>query len=627
MELISLKEIDFGFGGPKLLDGLNFNIKSGEKVCLMGRNGVGKSTLLKIISGKIKPDSGNIVIKPGTKVSYLAQNPPDNILGNIHTIITEGIGEIADLLNEYNRLDLAIRENPSPELFNKFEQIQQQIDLNQGWHITQKTDDIIKTIGLLPHNEYNKLSTGLKRKVLIAKALVGESDIILLDEPSNHLDIKAISWLEEHLSIYDKSICFITHDRTLIHKLASRIVELERGKLTNYTCTYKEYLKRKEEELSTEKKQVALFEKKLSIEEVWIRQGVRERRTRNMGRVKKLKEMRKEHQMRRERMGKTKIQLQQAHKSGKVVVETDSLSFSYDDNTIIKDFTTFIIRGDKIGIIGPNGAGKSTLLRLLLGKLEPASGKIKTGVNMEIAYFDQTREQLDDNKTVQENICGMDDTVVINGLQKHITSYLKDFLFLPAQARTSASALSGGEKNRLLLARLFLKPFNVLILDEPTNDLDLETLELLEEKLVEFNGTLFLVSHDRTFLNNIVTSTISFEGNGLILEYAGGYDDYLKQKQTSIQSSDQKKPETKKKKEKPKSKKTKLSYNEERELKSLPEKIEPLEEEQKKLHNLLNEPDFYKNQGQQLQNIQNRLKEIDSTLLELYERWEYLESI
>ncbi|MDX1693789.1 MAG: ATP-binding cassette domain-containing protein, partial [Ketobacteraceae bacterium] len=481
------------------------------------------------------------------------------------------------------------------------------------------------------------LSGGLKRRVLLARALVQDPDLLLLDEPTNHLDIDAIQWLEGFLQQYTGALLFISHDRAFIKNLANRIVDLDRGKLSSWEGSYDNYLRRKEEALHAEEKERERFDKKLSQEEAWIRQGIKARRTRNEGRVRALKAMRSEYAQRRQTLGKANLTSNAAEKSGKQVIEAEHISYQYDGTPIVKDFSTLILRGDKIGIIGPNGVGKSTLLKLLLGKLEPQSGRVRLGTNLEVAYFDQLRDQLDETRSVRDNVGEGSDTVTINGQSKHVIGYLQDFLFTPERANTPVSALSGGEKNRLLLARIFTRPSNVLVLDEPTNDLDIETLELLEEMVTNYPGTVLLVSHDRDFINNVVTSTLAFEGNGVIREYVGGYDDWLRQRPSPAQAGNRKpsdkaaeKPTEsagKKVPDKPQPKARKLSYKEIRELEALPQQIEDLETEQSELHEKLADPRLYQDQPQNVQALQDRLAVVESELEQAFERWEALEAL
>ncbi|NOY63285.1 MAG: ATP-binding cassette domain-containing protein, partial [Gammaproteobacteria bacterium] len=530
MSLITLRDVSVSFGGPHLLNKANLQIEPNERVCLIGRNGEGKSTLLKVIMGEVETDEGQIESGDALRITALEQQVPHNIKGSVFDVVAQALGEQGELLKAYHHLLHDLSENADEKLLNQLERIQQQLDDTGAWQLEQRVEKVLSRLDLDPELEFSALSGGLKRRVLLARALLPEPDLLLLDEPTNHLDIDSIRWLEEFLCQFRGALLFITHDRTLLRRLATRIVELDRGIITSWPGDYDNYLRRKSEALEAEAKQNALFDKKLAQEEVWIRQGIKARRTRNEGRVRALKQLRVERQARRQQQGQARLRIQDHKASGKIVIEVDNASFSYGSTPCIRNFSTIIQRGDKIGIIGPNGCGKSTLIRLLLGELEAQQGSIKRGTRLEVAYFDQLRSHLDDEKTVADNVADGADKVIVNGHERHIISYLQDFLFPPQRARSPVSALSGGEKNRLLLAQLFAKPANFLVMDEPTNDLDVDTLELLEELLMEFKGTVLLVSHDRAFLNNIATSTLAFEGNGTFNDYVGGYDDWLRQR-------------------------------------------------------------------------------------------------
>ena len=526
MALINLRNINVGFGTPLLIDGIDLQIEKGERVCLVGRNGAGKSTLMKIISGELKPDSGEITAQQGIKVTRLTQEVPQNLTGTVFEVIGSGLGDIYKILADYHNLSRTL-SNGDEKALSEFERIHHELEARDGWQASQMVDTVISKLSLPSDTDISTLSGGYKRRVLLGRALVSEPDLLLLDEPTNHLDIGSINWLEEFLLGFRGTILFVTHDRMLLQKLATRIIELDRGKLTSWQCDYRNYLERKEALLNSEAQQNALFDKKLSEEEAWIRQGVKARRTRNEGRVRALMELRRQRMDRRELEGSAKIRVREADLSGKIVIETKNASYSYDDgNSIVKDFSTTIFRGDKVGIIGPNGSGKSTLLKLLLGKIEPISGSVRLGTRLEVAYFDQHRAVLDDERTVQDNIGDGNDQIMIDGKPRHIIGYLQEFLFSPARARTPVKVLSGGERSRLLLAKLFIKPSNVIVMDEPTNDLDSETLSLLEELLLDYPGTVLLVSHDRAFLNNVATSTLVFEHGGLN-EYIGGGEAFV----------------------------------------------------------------------------------------------------
>jgi ATP-binding cassette subfamily F protein uup len=625
MALITLRAVNVGFGGPALLEHVDLKIERGERLCLVGRNGTGKSTLMKLIAGEIKADEGEIVYKQGISITRLTQEVPRDLTGTIFDVVAEGLGEQGKLLAEFHHISLELAHDCSDKIMKRFEQVQHKLEACGGWEVEQKVTATLTRMQLDPDMEFSALSGGLKRRVLLARALVNKPDLLMLDEPTNHLDIEAIRWLEDFLLDFDGTLLFVTHDRALLKKLATRIIELDRGSLTSWPGNYETYLLRKQEALDAEATEHALFDKKLAQEEVWIRQGIKARRTRNEGRVRALETMRREHSDRRNKMGSVRMELQSGTNSGKLVVEADHISQAYGDKTIIRDFSTVILRGDKIGILGPNGAGKTTLLKALLGEEEPKSGTIKLGTKIEVAYFDQHRSVLDESKSVIDNLAQGSDKVTINGVERHIISYLQDFLFSPERARTPVKALSGGERNRLLLARLFTKPANLLIMDEPTNDLDVETLELLEELLLNYKGTLLLVSHDRAFINNVITSTLVFEGDGVINEYVGGYDDWLRQKSEA-------KPAAIAKKNKPQTssvanaeQKKKLSYKDQRELDALPKTIEKLENEQSELMAKLGDPDFYQQQGDAVSKVNDRLAAIEAELSVCYQRWEALE--
>ncbi|MDP2157969.1 MAG: ATP-binding cassette domain-containing protein, partial [Nitrospirota bacterium] len=541
MALVSLQDVRVAFGGPELIDGVTLQIERRERVCLVGRNGAGKSTLLKIIGKEIIPDSGEVILEQGVRIASLDQEVSQHLSGTVFDVVSEGLGSLVGLLAEYHTVSNRLSHSrDTADLMAELERIQHLIESSGGWQMQQRVDTVLSRLGLDPDASVADLSGGYKRKVLLAQALVNEPDLLLLDEPTNHLDIESISWLEEFLLEFGGSLLFITHDRRFLQTLATRIIELDRGRLTDWPGDYTTYLARRQAELDAEATHSALFDKKLSQEEVWIRQGIKARRTRNEGRVRALKELRKQRLARREIIGSASMKLNEAERSGRQVIEAKNISHAYEDQTLIRNFSTTILRGDKIGIIGPNGSGKTTLLKILLGSLDPLGGSVRSGTNLQIAYFDQHRAQLDDNKSVIENVGDGFEHVTVNGRSRHIIGYLEDFLFSSERARSPVKVLSGGERNRALLAKLFTKPSNLLVMDEPTNDLDMDTLDLLEEMLVDYEGTVLLVSHDRAFLNNVVTSTIVFEGNGNVSEYVGGYDDWLRQsKPTSPPRTDQ----------------------------------------------------------------------------------------
>jgi len=627
MALLTLKDIALGYGGLPLLDGIDLQIEAGERVCLVGRNGEGKSSLMKIIAGEIEVDRGEIIRQKGLKISRLSQEVPRETTGTIYEVVASGLDSLFELLTAYHNASQNLQHDHSAAVLAALEKAQHALDAADGWQANQRVDMVLSRLDLPADQLFQNLSGGLKRRVLLARALVSEPDLLLLDEPTNHLDIAAITWLEEFLLNFSGTLLFVTHDRMLLRKLATRIVELDRGQLHSWPGDFATYLRRKEELLLAEESQQHKFDKKLAQEEVWIRQGIKARRTRNEGRVRALLALRKERSARRQQTGKASLQLQDVQSSGKLVAAATDISFFYGEKPIIKNLTTTVMRGDKIGIIGPNGVGKSTLLKVLLGHLAPQSGTVKLGTRIEPCYFDQNREQLDPDKSVADTVAEGHDKVIFNGQPRHIIGYLQDFLFSPARARSPVSILSGGEKNRLLLAKLFTRPFNVLVMDEPTNDLDVETLELLEELLLDFPGTLLLVSHDRAFVNNVVTSTLVFEGEGRITEYAGGYDDWLLQRKEPSPAPVAAKTEKIDRKDRLKKEKPlKLSYKEERELLALPQQIEALETEQQELFRKMADPGSYQQEGAPIAQAKARLAEIEQGLEKAFSRWEELEA-
>jgi ATP-binding cassette subfamily F protein uup len=628
MATITLKDIGLSFGGLPLLNGIDLQIEPGERLCLVGRNGEGKSSLMKILSGELEPDRGEITRQKGLRVARLTQEVPADLTGTVYEVVAGGLGEMFALLARYHAVSHLLQTDHSEAVLAELEEAQHALDAADGWQAQQRVDTVLSRLQLPADQEFTTLSGGLKRRVLLARALVSEPDLLLLDEPTNHLDIEAINWLEEFLLGFSSTLLFVTHDRMLLQKIATRIVELDRGRLTSWPGNFATYLQRKQEALDAEASQSHKFDKKLAQEETWIRQGIKARRTRNEGRVRALIDLRKERSERRTQTGKARIQMQDADRSGKLVASLKDVSFYYDFAPIIKNLTATIMRGDKVGIIGPNGVGKSTLLKLLLGQLQPTEGTISLGTRIESCYFDQNREQLDPEKTVADNVTDGGDTVMVGGQPRHIISYLQDFLFAPDRTRSPVRVLSGGEKNRLLLAKLFTQPFNVLVMDEPTNDLDVETLELLEELLLDFEGTLLLVSHDRAFLNNVVTSTLVFEGEGRVEEYAGGYDDWLLQRPQPPAPSPATKSEKGSKKEPAKkAAHRKLSYKEERELEALPKRLEDMEKEKEELHWQLADPTLYQKDGTAVPKTQKRLEELEQELKKAYGRWEALEAV
>ncbi|MFK8933617.1 MAG: ABC transporter ATP-binding protein [Acinetobacter sp. GWC1_38_13] len=633
MAYITLRDVHLAFGGPALLDGANFNLERGERVCLIGRNGEGKSTLLKLIEGSLLPDSGEVSIQNGLTVSMLAQDVPMDS-GKVADIVADGAGEAASVLKEYHEASDACVLGDM-DACDRMGMLQHKLDQLDGWALENKVNTILGKMGLDPNADLADLSGGRKRRVLLARALLTQPDVLLLDEPTNHLDVESIEWLEKFLLDQNNlTLLFISHDRSFVDSIATRIVELDRGIMRGYEGNYSRYLELKAQQMEAEEKQNALFDKKLAEEEAWIRQGIKARRTRNEGRVRALKALREESKARRFQQGKVSMATQEANRSGKLVFEIENLSVSYDSKPLIKDFSAIVLRGDRIGLVGDNGVGKTTLIKAILGEIQHG-GSVKTGTQLEVAYFDQLRNALDLEKTVMANVSEGSDFVDVNGNRRHIYSYLQDFLFSPERARTPVKALSGGERNRILLAKLLLKPSNLIVMDEPTNDLDMVTLELLEEMLSEYKGTLLLISHDRAFMDNVVTSTWVFDGKGNIDEYIGGYQDYLEQRpdqKVVDQKSDVKKAQAKAEAAAlaaatPTPKKVKLSYKDQRELEQLPAEIEKLEAEQTKLSEKLADGSWFVSDANAATLASQRLAEIDELLLEKLERWDVLENL
>ncbi|QNW94436.1 ATP-binding cassette domain-containing protein [Acinetobacter seifertii] len=632
MAYITLRDVQLAFGGPALLDGANFNLERGERVCLIGRNGEGKSTLLKLIEGSLLPDSGEVSIQNGLTVSMLAQDVPMDS-GKVADIVADGAGEAAEVLRAYHEATDACMLGDM-EACDRMGNLQHKLDQLDGWALENKVNALLSKMGLDPNADLADLSGGRKRRVLLARALLTQPDVLLLDEPTNHLDVESIEWLEKFLLDQNNlTLLFISHDRSFVDSIATRIVELDRGILRGYEGNYSRYLELKAQQMEAEEKQNALFDKKLAEEEAWIRQGIKARRTRNEGRVRALKALREESKARRSQQGKVSMATQEANRSGKLVFDIEHLSVSYGGKPLIKDFSTLVMRGDRIGLVGDNGVGKTTLIKAILGEIEHG-GSVKTGTQLEVAYFDQLRNALDLEKTVMANVSEGSDFVDVNGNRRHIYSYLQDFLFSPERARTPVKALSGGERNRILLAKLLLKPSNLIVMDEPTNDLDMVTLELLEEMLSEYKGTLLLISHDRAFMDNVVTSTWVFDGKGNIAEYIGGYQDYLLQRpddKVVDQKSDVKKAQAKAEAEKAAAqsniKKVKLSYKDQRELEQLPAEIEKLEVEQAELSDKLADGSWFVSDADAATQASQRLAEIEELLLEKLERWDELEQM
>jgi ATP-binding cassette subfamily F protein uup len=616
------------FGGPPLLDCATIQIESGERIGLLGRNGSGKSTFMKLLAGEIHPDSGEIVPGGNVRIALLPQDVPDDLPGTVYDVVASGGFEHARLLSEYHDLTMRIARGEDDGLLKTLEQVQHLIEASGAWHYHQRINAVIERTALDENARFTTLSAGMKRRVFLARALVADPDLLLLDEPTNHLDVATILWLEEFLLRYGRTLVFVTHDRAFLKRLATRIVEIDRGRLTSYTCDYPAYLERRQALLEAEEKQWSEFDKKLAREEAWIRQGIKARRTRDEGRVRALMRMREERAARQEQTGLSRLSIEEAERSGRMVVDARGISFAWGDKKIVDGFSTTIIRGDRVGIIGPNGCGKTTLLRILLGQLVPEEGKVRLGTNVAVAYFDQLRSQLDETRTLRENIGGGNDMIITGSGSRHVVGYLQDFLFSPERTMSPVGSLSGGERNRLLLAKLFIVPSNVLVLDEPTNDLDTETLELLEEKLLEYNGTILMVSHDRAFLNNVVTSTIVFEEDGGLREYVGGYDDWLRQTNPSPAAQRAAPKEQKQKKAKAPQEKKRLSFKETRELESLPPLIEALEEEKRQLTKTLNSPEFYAGRDlERIRTVNDRWGALEKELDAAYHRWEELEEL
>ncbi|MFN3714113.1 MAG: ATP-binding cassette domain-containing protein [Alcanivoracaceae bacterium] len=625
MPLLTLRNIQLSYGAAPLLDGVNLSIEPGERLCLVGRNGAGKSTLMKLIAGEIQADDGDLEKQPGLTIARLVQEVPPDTEGSVFDVVARGLGDLGAVLAEHAALSLQLADASDAEM-KRFEVLQHELDSRDGWTLSQRVDTVLTRLALDGQTDFAGLSGGMKRRVLLAQSLVQEPDILLLDEPTNHLDIESIRWLEEFLRGWNGTLLFITHDRAFLRALATRIIELDRGRLTSWPGSYDKYLEGKQAQLDAEEKANADFDKKLSQEERWIRQGIKARRTRNEGRVRALKAMRQERAARRERTGQANMTVQQGDRSGKLVIEAEGLGATFAGQTLFHDFAVTIQRGDRIGLIGPNGCGKSTLLKLLLGRMEPQQGKVKLGTNLQIAWFDQLRETLDENKSIIENVVEGSDFIEVNGQSKHIVGYLQDFLFEPARCRQPVKALSGGERNRLLLARLFTRPFNLLVLDEPTNDLDADTLDLLEEQLMQYQGTLLLVSHDREFLDNVVTSTLVFE-HGNVNEYVGGYQDWLRQRAQPVSKQSEKKTAAKMAPASPASTpaKKKLSYKEQQELKELPARIEALETAIAALQQTLSDPEFFRREPASVTATTATLAEKEQALEQAFQRWSELE--
>ena len=621
-----MQEVTVAFGGPPILDRATFSLERGERVALLGRNGTGKSTLMKLLDGTIEPDSGLIVRQTRLQISRLEQDIPLDLKGTIFDVAAGGLGEAGTLLARYHEATIRVGHGGGDQALADMDRLHHQLDAANAWQLQTRVETVLSHLGLDPDAEFLAASGGRRRQTLLARALIREPDVLLLDEPTNHLDVEAIEWMEGYLIERGITLLFVTHDRAFLRRLATRVIELDRGRLTDWAADYDTFLERKEASLVNEEREWALFDKKLAREEVWIRTGIKARRTRNEGRVRALEALRLERGARRDRVGTVRMQAQEAERSGRLVIETENMGFSHGDRPIVKGLTTTIARGDRVGLIGPNGSGKTTLLRLLLGELAPDTGVIRHGTGLEIAYFDQLREQLDPDQSVFNSIAGGADHVDIGSNRRHVLGYLQDFLFSPERSRTPVRTLSGGERNRLLLARLFTRSFNLLALDEPTNDLDIETLDLLEELLIEYSGTLLVVSHDRAFLDNVVTSTLVMEGNGRVGEYAGGYQDWVRQ--TSKPAAVPAKAPAKKSDsaDTAKRKKKGLSFKETQELQGLPDRIEAMERERDEVFGSLSDPAVLRD-GAAVGAAKARLAGINAGLAAATARWEALEKI
>jgi ABC transport system ATP-binding/permease protein len=633
MPYITLENASLAFGHHALLDKAAFQLDAGERVGLIGRNGAGKSSMLKALAGEIKLDDGKVWTAQSARTVYVPQEPELNANHTIYEAVAEGLGSVQKTLVAYHDVTHKMGEPDADydALMKEMEILQHELDAQNAWEMQSKIETVLTRLSLDADVLVSTLSGGWRKRVALGRALVAEPEVLLLDEPTNHLDLEAILWLEELLLSFKGAVLFITHDRRFLNRLATRITELDRGKLTDFVGTYQNYLIKKEELLAIEATHAAKFDKVLAQEEAWIRQGIKARRTRNEGRVRQLERLRLERAARRDRQGNVKLNIDAGERSGKLVAELENVNKAYGGRTLINDFSTRILRGDRIGLLGPNGIGKSTLLKLILGEIEPDSGSIERGTNLNIAYFDQMREQLDEEATLADTISPGSDFVEIGTERKHVISYLEDFLFPPQRSRSPVKSLSGGERNRLLLARLFARPTNVLVLDEPTNDLDIDTLELLESLLQEYKGTLFLVSHDREFLENTVTQVIAFEGNGVLDEFGGGYDDWLRFSQQRATEKTSSKPAQQKveqkKSEQPKAAVQKLSFNEKKELDNLPLEIEALETEQAEITAQFSNPDIYRDQPELVDKLQARLAIITTEIEKKMERWEKLDQL
>ena len=631
MALVALDGVTLAFGHVPLLDDATLRIDRGERVSILGRNGAGKSTLLRILSGEQRPDAGSVSTEPRLSVARLEQDVPFSTDRTVFDVVAEGLGELSDLVAAYHSVALQVADASTPAMLERLGRLQHELEERDAWRIEQRVELVLSRLSLPPDVRVDALSGGWKRRVLLARTLVAEPDVLLLDEPTNHLDVDAIRWLEDFLTTYPGAVVFVTHDRAFLQRVATRIVEIDRGRVTSWPGDYATFRHKKDELLAADAIRREKFDKRLAKEEVWLRRGVKARRTRDEGRVRALMAMRQERAARREALGSVRLRIERALSSGRMVLEADAVSKAFGSRPVVRRFSARIMRGDRVGLIGSNGVGKTTLLRLLLGELPPDEGEVRRGANVEVTYYDQEREQLDPDRTVFDTVGEGNETVTVNGRSRHVNAYLRDFLFPPERAQSPVKALSGGERNRLLLARLFTRPANLLVLDEPTNDLDLETLELLEAQLVEWPGTLLLVSHDRAFLDNIVTSTYVFEGDGVVEEYIGGYEDWLRQRDAGAAAP----PVTAAAREMPpraagrpavSTAPKRLSYLEQREFDALPARIEALETEQRALGDAIADPAFYKEPAAAIDAALERAQRIEAELAALYERWDALDS-
>jgi ATPase components of ABC transporters with duplicated ATPase domains len=626
MALLGMQEVSIAFGGPPVLDRASFSIERGERVCLLGRNGAGKSTVMKLLDATIKPDSGEVVRQTGVTVARLEQEIPEDVKGSIFDVVAAGLGEVGQLLARYHDATVRMATDHSDAALRELDRLHHALDNAKAWETNSRVETVLLHLGLDGDIDFHAASGGRKRQTLLARALIRDPDVLLLDEPTNHLDTDAVEWMESFLIDRGTTLMFVTHDRAFLRRLATRIVELDRGRLMDWGASYDTYLERKDASLAAESREWEEFDKKLAKEEVWIRTGIQARRTRNEGRVRALESLRSQRKARRDRTGTVNLRAQEAERSGRLVAEASDVSFSRGEKVIVRNFSTTVMRGDRVGVIGGNGTGKTTLLRLLLGELDPDKGSIRIGTGLQVAYFDQMREQLDPERSVFDSIADGADFVRIGGDEKHVLSYLQDFLFPPDRARAPVAALSGGERNRLLLARLFTRPFNLLVLDEPTNDLDIESLELLEATLSSYDGTLLLVSHDRAFLDNVATQTLVAEGDGRWVEYAGGYSDWLVQRAPPVVATATSARKAKAPRERPADSRVRLTFNEQRELDALPAELEALEREQHALSTRMCAADYHRQDVDAIRADRRRAEEIERLLADRFARWGELDA-